>query len=116
MENTKFNISEVAKLLYDNGINTSERKKSYPKDNEKIDESIEIAVFNLGVCCVKKELFLRYSFTGNPTKFYEFFIKENEFDEWKEIILDFYYHSISEQKNPLSILKQKKEIEEALPW
>lgn len=85
MNSNKYNRKKITEYLYKNSVNTSERKISRPKDNDRITTPVEINFITLSGDALRGEWRLRTSFTGSKS-WYELPIQKEKIQEWFEIM------------------------------
>ena len=85
MQNKKYDLKVITDYLYTNGVNMSGRKKTYPKDNDKLIEPYEIDRINIGGDGLNGSFYTRTSFKGSET-WYTVPIKNGNEDEWWRIL------------------------------
>ena len=93
-QKSKTQIEKISRFIYDRGLNLSGGIKTTAKQ-EGVEMDALLDTINIGIEYSTGRLFVRASFRGSK-KYFEFPIKEENFDRWTERIRTLYLDSISD--------------------
>lgn len=83
---------QISEFIYKNGVNTSSRDRTTPRDNEKIEESSLVSIINFGVDLDNGVMSLRAKFHGSNT-FYSISFDNSKYEDWVRRIKELHRES-----------------------